>query len=974
MSIRSSFYIIFIWILASEFSVCAQKPDWIRNSVSAGDSYAETIPSRIAVHPDGSIYVAGLYSGSNDFNGQVITSSPGNTFYDVFLAKYNSDGDLLWLKQIFQSEGYYSNKILDLKIDDNGDLVFSGSCLWPSSILGSQTGTGYFIAKTDGDADLKWLHFLPPTGGSIHEHNYSRRGNRLQFDPDHNILWLTDQINEFAPSGSLSVVKYSSDGTQLATLPVTRNSTFDYPSITDFSVDDEGNFIVSGNFTSTVSLSGGPTLSNTNGRNTNPIQFFVAKFTASGNFLWVVSSTFQGNLVAAHTVDSNGNVYLALHLDGGASILTPYETVNIPNSQRPIVKISKDGKLEWMNLIQNTNVRDIYLAADGLLYITGNAFGTDLRYQSYIRSIDGTSGFLLKVNTDGNFYGLYLAAPEDEPSSLQAPDVNAYQTVVDGDGNIYTIGGFNERLVWNCVPAVTDRYAFFLVKQIPTGSPIRTIDGPGVACEGSEITLSTDLVSNGVVYKWFTPDLTAPPTGTVLKNSETIMVSPAYQNQVVIVSITDNCDEYFAEPYIFNVRLKPIQPVLNKSKNTVCPDTSEEFRIQTKPDISYLWTLPDGIAGPLLADDGGMLNFRSDFTEGTIKIGASNACGSKELSFDIRSFNTPVAPQLSGNLVICPGFIPIQKSIQPVADAESYLWELPPHMGFDVSGPSNGITLNAVTDNIFQSGEIRVRAVGKCKTSAASSPLIISRVKNPGSIGSMDGPREICTTSGTVTYTIPPIENVNKYTWLVPHVFDKKGIQVTAEPFIDLKAQQAGAGEVKVHGENECKVTTQDIPLEVTTYAPLQQPVLTISPCDTEIQVSGNENFLWYLNGVRAPQLSGSILMVLDSGIYHVEAENFCGITQSNRVKAYPIINSTVLIPNVITPNGDGKNDFLVIDKSLPESDVLVINRWGETVYAAYNYQNTWNAEGISPGTYFLTVRNPCLPSGGYKGWISVVK
>lgn len=968
---RFTLCLIFAW-LAAGLTASAQKPDWIRNSVIEENSYGDTNAKRVAVHPDGSVFVLGQYSGSNDFNGQIITSSPGNTLDDAFLAKYSSNGDLIWIKQLFQSEEWYSNRVLDLKIDNQGDLVFSGSCLWPSSVLGSQTGVGYFLAKVDKDGNLKWLDFLPLVGGSLAEHDVSRRGNRIGFDPDGNILWLTDQINEFKPSGGLAVVKYSPDGVKLATMFVTRSATFYRPGIQDFSVDSEGNFVVSGNFTFTVGISGGPSLSN-NGSNVNPIQFFIAKFARDGRFIWVVSSNKGSNLVTGHTVDNEGNVYMGLQLDAGCPITTPYGVVSVPSDQRPIARITSDGKLDWMNPVEFANVEDIFFAPDGLLYVTGTLFGSQFGYQSYVRSNSGDSGFILKVDTEGNFRGLYVGEPEDEPSTMEASEVYGYQSVVDATGDIYTIGDFRERQVWGCVPALTDEFAFFLVKHIPADSPVRTIEGPGPVCDGTEITLSTDLVSNGVLYKWFTPGAPSAPAGALLNNSISMIADAEYDNQPVIVSITDNCDEYFAEPYLLHVPAPPVPPLLTAGKTTVCPDTSEEFTIETDSGNSYGWTLPEGISAPGLMAEGGTFIFDSDFVAGEVKIAVSNSCGSSQRIFEIETYPTPGAPVLTGNLVLCPGAAQIQKSIQPVPDAVYYEWELPSHMSFNPLYPTNRITLNALADNAFDAGEITVRAVGVCKASEASLPIAISRAQNPGPAEALTGPPEICTAGGTVTYKIPAIEHANKYIWTLPEMFDHNGTISSTEPFIELKAQKAGTGLLLVHGESSCEVSGQPASMQVRTYAPLQKPLLSISPCDAVISVTSDETFSWYLNGTLAPNLSGKIVTLTDSGTYYVQVENFCGVIQSNMISAYPVLTSGVLIPNVITPNGDGKNDFLVLDKSLANSVVKVVTRWGESVYSSMNYQNEWSADDLTPGIYFITVNNPCLPQG-YKGWLSVVK
>ncbi len=90
-------------------------------------------------------------------------------------------------------------------------------------------------------------------------------------------------------------------------------------------------------------------------------------------------------------------------------------------------------------------------------------------------------------------------------------------------------------------------------------------------------------------------------------------------------------------------------------------------------------------------------------------------------------------------------------------------------------------------------------------------------------------------------------------------------------------------------------------------------------------------------------------------------------------------------IPNVFTPNKDGKNEVFEITvntggagggeeggfKSFQESDpnakplntyfersdLIVINRWGNKVFESKNYQNDWDGSGLPDGTYFYILK-----------------
>jgi hypothetical protein len=72
-------------------------------------------------------------------------------------------------------------------------------------------------------------------------------------------------------------------------------------------------------------------------------------------------------------------------------------------------------------------------------------------------------------------------------------------------------------------------------------------------------------------------------------------------------------------------------------------------------------------------------------------------------------------------------------------------------------------------------------------------------------------------------------------------------------------------------------------------------------------------------------------------------------------------------LPNVITPNGDGLNDRLV----LPYAGALeVYSRWGRGAYRSADYRNDWGAEAAA-GLYYYVLRTA---TATYKGWVEVVR
>jgi gliding motility-associated-like protein len=66
-----------------------------------------------------------------------------------------------------------------------------------------------------------------------------------------------------------------------------------------------------------------------------------------------------------------------------------------------------------------------------------------------------------------------------------------------------------------------------------------------------------------------------------------------------------------------------------------------------------------------------------------------------------------------------------------------------------------------------------------------------------------------------------------------------------------------------------------------------------------------------------------------------------------------------VIIPNIITPNGDNANDLFFI-KNLeghPNSSLKILNRWGNIILDDDNYQNDWDGSNAADGTYFYILK-----------------
>jgi gliding motility-associated-like protein/uncharacterized repeat protein (TIGR01451 family) len=188
------------------------------------------------------------------------------------------------------------------------------------------------------------------------------------------------------------------------------------------------------------------------------------------------------------------------------------------------------------------------------------------------------------------------------------------------------------------------------------------------------------------------------------------------------------------------------------------------------------------------------------------------------------------------------------------------------------------------------------------------------------------------------------------------------------DPLDECNAQPSGAGC------NNIKTASS------TFFALPQAGADQVAEKNTTITLTANSTGTWSQLGavpaaaaINSPSSASTTVNGLTvQGDYKFVFTNSNGCTDTLNVNVTsPNLDDT---PNIVTPNGDGKNDVLIIPgiENYPGSKLSIYNRWGNEVYHSDKYNNDWAGRGLSDGTYYYMFnrKDKAGTVKVFKGWI----
>lgn len=105
---------------------------WVKQ-IKGGEPYFDyTFPKSVAADKNNNSYLYGAFSGFAVFDTVTLRSTNGKD--DLFLAKYDPEGNLLWLKR-YGGEAF--EQAYDIDTDNKDNVYISGSFTWSNSIFDS---------------------------------------------------------------------------------------------------------------------------------------------------------------------------------------------------------------------------------------------------------------------------------------------------------------------------------------------------------------------------------------------------------------------------------------------------------------------------------------------------------------------------------------------------------------------------------------------------------------------------------------------------------------------------------------------------------------------------------------------------------------------------------------------------------------------------------------------------------------------
>jgi hypothetical protein len=406
----------------------------------------------IKVDASGNSYVTGYFAGTVDFDpGPATQHLTSAGYYDIFLAKYDASGNYLWAKKMGGTTG--NDMGSGLAVDASGNCYIVGHFYNTVDFdpgagtqnLSAAGNSDIFLAKYDASGNYVWAKSMGSTGADTgYAVAIDASGNSyitgtfigtVDFDPG-----VGTQDLSAAGGRDIYLAKYDGAGSYVWAKSM-GGSTNDVAY--GVAIDAAGNSYITGSFMGTADFDPGAGTQNLSAAGGADI--FLAKYNASGNYVWAKSMNGASSEVCySVAVDASGNSYITGHYAGTVDFDPGTGTSNLTavgNNDGFLAKYDATGNYVWARSIGSVNLDQGYevaVDASGNSYVTGSFSGTvDFDHGPGTRYVSSNSLniFLAKYDASGNNLWANSMGGEfiDE----------GYALAVDGSGYVYITGRFS---------------------------------------------------------------------------------------------------------------------------------------------------------------------------------------------------------------------------------------------------------------------------------------------------------------------------------------------------------------------------------------------------------------------------------------------------------------------------------------------------------------------------------------------------
>jgi hypothetical protein len=409
---------------------------------------------------DGGYAVTGYTNSYNPLNA-----------YEMFIAKYDLNGTLIWNKNLDESYGYaYGHSIVQTS---DGGYAVTGET--------NSRGNGsidMFIIKFNSNGDIVWTKTWHAIGGI----NTNQIGRSIVQTSDGGYA-VTGETNIVNSGGNMFIVKYDSNGNVI------------WNKIWGGVNYEVGNSIIQ-------TSDGGYAIAGETGYGAGMGDALIVKYNSGGNLVW--SRTLGGSMY------DKGYSIIQTN-DGGYAVTGETSSYGAGGYDMFIAKYDSSGNISWNKTwggSMNDKGYSIIQTSDGGYAVTGEAYSFSVSSQDYdmfIAKYD-SNGNISWNKTWGGIYGANGTNGTDMGRSIVQTSDGGY--AVSGETNSFGAGGYDmfiakynsSGILVNCTSTMCQSPSATTTTPSATATnPASDYDSVTATVNSLNLTINNQAVTNTVI-------------------------------------------------------------------------------------------------------------------------------------------------------------------------------------------------------------------------------------------------------------------------------------------------------------------------------------------------------------------------------------------------------------------------------------------------------------------------------------------